>query len=74
MSKFRLILNDQTGKSFWKEKKRVTREPRMASLTIKDVLGQRQYYPDAIRETTAKYYVELYRKKEYPHHPHHQQA
>ena len=69
--KLEKIKNDKTGKLLWKEKKIVTRNPALETLTIKDDKGQRQYLPEDIKETTAKYYESLFKKKQFPHHPYH---
>ena len=70
-AKFQKIINDTTGNSFWKEKKRLTRDPILELLTVKDENGARQYTPDDIIETTARYYENLYAKKDFPYHPYH---
>ena len=67
------IIRDKTGKTFWKEKKTLTRNPALELMVIKDANGHRQYTPDAIKETTANYYENLYKWKEFPPHPYHQQ-
>ena len=69
--KFERIKNDKTGKSLWKEKKIITRNPALETLTIKDDKGRRQYLPNDIKETTAKYYENLFKNKEFPFHPYH---
>ena len=47
-AKFHRIASDKTGKSFWKEKKKITRDPTLELLTVKDSKGVRQYTPDAL--------------------------
>ena len=69
--KFEKIKNDKTGKSLWKEKKIVTRNPALETLSIKNDRGERQYLPEDIKATTANYYENLYKKKYFPHHPYH---
>ena len=69
--KFEKIKNDNTGKSLWKEKKLVTRNPALETLSIKDNNGQRQYLPEDIKKTTADYYENLYKEKLFPYHPYH---
>ena len=68
---FKRITDDTTGKTFWREKKNLTRDPTLDLLTVKDEHGNRQYTPEGIKETTAKYYENLYRKKDFPFHPYH---
>ena len=69
--KFNKIINDSSGKTFWKEKKNITRDPTLEMLTIKNSEGMRQYTPEGIMESTAKYYENLYSKKIFPSHPYH---
>ena len=69
--KFRRIIDDKSGNAFWKEKKKLTRDPTLDLLTVKDKQGIRQYTPEGIKETTAKYYEDLYSKKDFPYHPYH---
>ena len=70
-AKLERIVNDKTGNTFWKEKKKIRRDPVLELLTVKDENGVRQYTPDDIKETTARYYENLYAKKDFPHHPYH---
>ena len=72
--KFEKIKNDKTGKSLWKEKRIVTRNPALETLSIKDNNGQRQYLPEDVKETIAKYYENLYKKKHFPYHPYHEEV
>ena len=69
--RFERIKNDKTGKSLWKEKKIITRNPALETLSIKDDKGRRQYLPEDVKETTAKYYENLYKEKVFPYHPYH---
>ena len=69
--KFERIKNDKTGKSLWKEKKIITQNPALVTLSIKDDKGRRQYLPEDVKETTAKYYENLYKTKVFPYHPYH---
>ena len=69
--KFNRIANDKTGKTFWKEKKNLTRDSILEMLTVKNDEGIRQYTPEGIKETTAKYYENLYSKNVFPYHPYH---
>ena len=71
---FNTITNDKTGKTFWKVKKNLTRDPIIESLTVKNNEGVRQYTPEGIKETTAAYYENLYSKKEFPYHPYHDEV
>ena len=67
------VVSDSSRNSFWKEKKRLTQNPVLESLIIKNEHGQRIFNPDEVKKGTAKYYQELYRKKDVPGHPYHQQ-
>ena len=69
--KFNRIANDKSGKTFWKEKKNLTRDSILEMLTVKNDEGIRQYTPEGIKETTAKYYENLYSEKSFPYHPYH---
>ena len=72
--RFNRIINDTTGKAFWKEKKNITRDPTLDMLTVKNNDGVRQYTPEGIKETTATYYENLYSKKSFPFHPYHEEV
>ena len=74
MKRFNDIMKDRTGKAFWKEKKYISRDQAMTYYTVKNDDGLKQFLPDSIKETTAKYFEDLYRAKEYPHHPYHNQV
>ena len=68
------MINDKSRNTFWKEKKKMSRNPVLESLIIKDEQGMRQYDPEKIKEHTAKYYENLYKKKDTTPHPYHQEV
>ena len=70
-NKFQKIVTDKTWRTFWKEKKNITRNPTLESLAIKDNLGQRVYDPSKVKETMADYFEKLYKTKTFPFHPYH---
>ena len=70
--KFERIMADKTGHAFWREKKSLTQNPLLNSLTVKNKDGIRQYDPTAVKETMADYFENLYKAKQFPYHPHHQ--
>ena len=72
--KFEKMINDKSRNTFWKEKKKMSRNPVLESLIIKDEQGMRQYDPEKIKEHTAKYYENLYKKKDTTPHPYHQEV
>ena len=47
------IVADKSQNAFWKEKKRVSNNPTLESLIIKDVSGRRLFTPDEVKEGTA---------------------
>ena len=65
------MTQDKTKIIFWKERKRLNRNETNASLTVKNKSGERVYDPQAIKQTTADYYEDLYAKKTTRPHPHH---
>ena len=71
--KLEKIVKDTTGKSFWDIKRKMSRNPAHTEMIIKDANGQRQYAPEAIKEAHAEYYESLYKWKEFPYHPYHQE-
>ena len=68
------IASDKTKTSFWKEKKKISRDPVLQALTVKDEKGLRQFQPDAIKYHTALYYQNLYREKPFPTRPYHKEV
>ena len=72
--KLQKIVSDKTKTTFWKEKKKMSRNPVLEALTIKDDKGLRQYHPDSIQHHTALYYENLYREKPFPSRPYHQEV
>ena len=69
--KFEKIVNDKSMRLYWDEKRRVNRDLTLESLVVKNEQGERQYNPDAIMETTASYFENLFKKPSVPHHPYH---
>lgn len=61
--KFEKIIADRSKRTFWKEKKKLSRDPVLENITIKDKNGLRQYNPDSVMENTALYYESLYQSK-----------
>ena len=62
------ITQDASRNSFWRERKKLRREPVKENLTVKDTEGNRQYSPEKVMETMASYYEDLYKIK--PVRPH----
>ena len=73
-NKFNQIAADRSRASFWKEKRRMTRNHTQESLTVKDENGNRKYEPEEIKECMATYYENLYRHKTKRPHPYHQEV
>ena len=69
--RFEKMVNEPSRHTFWKEKKKVTRDPAAESIIIKDHTGKRHFEPNAIKENIATYYENLYKNKGYHHHPYH---
>ena len=69
--KFHLITSDNSRTSFWKEKRKMSKNPLLESLTIKDNQGYRVYSPQHFKEVTATYYENLLKKKDIPARPLH---
>ena len=72
--KFEKIAADKSRNSFWKEKKRLSRDPALDALTIKDSNGNRQFHPESIKKHTAMYYENLYQGKTHLPQPYHQEV
>ena len=72
--KLEKIVSDRSKNSFWKEKKKMSRDPVLQALTIKDDNGLRQFQPESIKHHTAQYYQNLYREKPYPARPYHHEV
>ena len=72
--KFNQIAADKSRSSFWKEKKRMTKNATLDSLIVKDADGNRLYNPEQIKNRTADYYEELYRHKTRRPHPYHMEV
>ena len=71
--KLEKIASDKTKTSFWKEKKKLSRDPVLQQLTIKDKNGLRQFQPESIKHHTALYYENLYSEKPYTPMPYHRE-
>ena len=69
--KFNQINADKSRTSFWKEKRKMTQNNTLDSLTVKDENGNRKYEPEEIKECIASYYENLYRYKQKRPHPYH---
>ena len=69
--RFEKILSEPSRHTFWKEKKKVTRNPASEFIIIKDTNGKRHFEPSVIKESIAAYYENLYTNKGYLHHPYH---
>ena len=61
-TKFRKIIADKSRNAFWKEKKRISKNPVLESLIIKDPNGRRLFNPEEVKEGTALYYENLYKE------------
>lgn len=72
--KLQKIATDKTKTTFWKEKKKLSRDPVLEALTIKDEKGLRQFHPDSVKQHTALYYKNLYSEKPFPFRPYHQEV
>ena len=72
-NKLSAISRDATKNSFWRERKKLKREPVKENLTVKDKNGTRQYSPKKIMNTMADYYEDLYKIKPTRIHPIHEQ-
>ena len=73
-NKLQIMASDKSKRLFWKEKKRMARDPVLQQLTIKDEKGIRQFEPEAIKYHTAHYYSSLYKKKPFHPRPYHQEV
>ena len=69
--RFEKIISEPSRHTFWKEKKKITRNPASECIIIKDKYGKRHFEPSMIKENIAIYYEDLYKNKEYLHHPYH---
>ena len=72
--KFNRIAADNSRTSFWKEKRKMTKNNTQDSLTVKDKNGNRKYDPEQIKECYATYYENLYSFKPKRPHPYHQEV
>ena len=66
------LARDGSGNTFWRERKKLMKEPVKENLTVKDENGKRQIEPSKIMETMATYYENLYRIKPVRWHEAHQ--
>ena len=62
--KFIKISEDKSQKTFWKTKREASKNPVLEAMIVKDENGNRVYSPGQIKEVTAGYYRDLYKKKE----------
>ena len=69
--KFHKIVNDKSKTAFWNEKRKMSKNPVLESLIVKDESGRRVYCPNQIKEVTAKYYKNLYKDSNLPIRPFH---
>ena len=72
--KLNQIAADKSRTSFWKEKRQITRNNTLDSLTVKDKEGNRKYDPEEIKECMAGYYEDLYKFKPKRPHPYHDEV
>ena len=72
--RFEKITSEPSRHTFWKEKKKVSRNPASDCIIIKDKNGGRHFEPNSIKENIANYYEELYKYKEYQYHPYHDEV
>ena len=72
--RFEKIAFDTSLNTFWREKKRITRDPVLEALTIKDENGNRQFNPNSVKKHTALYYEKLYQGKFHLPQPYHQEV
>ena len=68
------MASDPSKNTFWKEKKKLSRDATIDHLTIKDANGLRQFEPEAIKYHTALYYENLYKKKYFSPLPYHKEV
>ena len=65
------MIQDKSRVNFWKERKKLMRNQANECGTVKNESGERQYDPEKIKETNAKFFEKLYSKKPVRSHPHH---
>ena len=65
------IMNDGSKNALWQETRRLSRNPTLESLALKNEQGQRIYDPEGIKELHAGYFQSLYKPKPHSHHPYH---
>ena len=71
---FEKMMSDKSRNSFWREKKKMSKNSTLDSLIIKNNEGIRQFNPDSIKEEAAKYYENLYREKPIIPDPYHNEV
>ena len=71
-NKLSAISQDASSNAFWRERKKLKREPVKENLTVKDETGRRQYSPKKVMDTMATYYENLYKIKPTRSHPMHE--
>ena len=54
--------------------KKDTRNPMLEAIAVKNNEGVRQFNPQAVKTTMADYFENLYKSKDYPAHPYHQEV
>ena len=69
--KFMKINEDKSQKSFWKAKREASKNHALEATIVKDENGNRVYSPGQIKDVTAKYYRNLYKKREIELRPFH---
>ena len=69
--KFIQLNEDRSQKTFWKVKKEASKNPALEAMIVKDENGTRVYSPGQIKNVTAKYYRDLYKRKEIEQRPFH---
>ena len=61
--KLEKIMNDGSKNALWHETRRLSRNPALESLLMKNEQGQRIYDPKGIKELHAGYFQSLYKPK-----------
>ena len=64
-------MNDGSKNALWQETRRLSRNPALESLALKNEQGQRIYDPEGIKELHAGYFQSLYKPKPHSYHPYH---
>ena len=69
--KFEKITNDKSKTLYWQASRQACRDPTLESLVVKNSAGERQFDPDGIKDATADYFENLFKKIPVPTHPYH---